>query len=188
MTCTHLGIDLPGQFAQRGGIVDIYAPVVGERTFGDESGTGVLSQSNQAVRIEFFGDSVASIREINLDTQRSSRQIESIAIVSAVCGASQQEQELFVNILPEDTIVVLEEPTDIEEVANIFLQRAERAERLYSWADIYKAMGKFTQVRICRFATRAAGDFIKVGIKSVQRFQLKATSLWAGSLSYGSYP
>ncbi len=100
-------IDLPGQFARRGGIVDIYAPLSIGKVLSGEGQGGVSGQGAETVRVEFFGDTVESIREINLDTHRSTEQIESIGIVSAVCGASQQQRELFVNILPEDTIIIL---------------------------------------------------------------------------------
>jgi len=199
-------VDLPGQFARRGGIVDIYAPLINEKVIrlareqtsdgesvdsrlrGDDKGgviqgnrlESVSSGSAEAIRVEFFGDTVESIREINLDTQRSSQQIESVNIVSTVCGGASEGRELFVNILPEDTIVVFEEPSDIEEVANVFLDRVEGASRLYSWADIYEAAERFTQLHICRFATAEPGDFLKVNVRSVQQFERKATSLWAG--------
>ncbi len=168
-------IDLPGQFAHRGGIVDIYAPLVRI----DE----ILPRNNesdaQAIRVEFFGDTIESIREINLDTQRSSRQIKNVNILSAVCGTAIQDRELFINILPEETIIILEEPNDIEEVAKVFRERLEGSSRLYSWKDIYGAMAKFAQLHICRFAT-TPGEFLKADIKSVQPFQHKAASLWAG--------
>jgi len=111
------GIDLPGQFARRGGIVDIYAPLVsgeamtgsgvGGREGGDcrvglrpprndgggaggnEAGGVFLQGGAGAVRIDFFGDIVESIRSINLDTLRSSGELESIRVVSAVCGAME---------------------------------------------------------------------------------------------------
>jgi len=182
-------VDLPGQFARRGGIVDIYAPLISEKNPIKppvKLGAKYLAPrftwgcSTEAIRVEFFGDTIESIREINLDTQRSSQQIESVNIVSAVCGTEHQERELFVNILPRDTIIIFEEPADIEEVARVFLERLERANRLYSWADIYKAVGKFTQLYICRFATTKPDEFLKVDIKSVQRFEHKATSVWTG--------
>jgi transcription-repair coupling factor (superfamily II helicase) len=188
-------IDLPGQFARRGGIVDIFAPLISfivRHPSSEESQvTPALSEvegsgsdegqvTAEAVRIEFFGDTIESIREIDLDTQRSIRQIKAIGIISVVCGTAIEQRELFINVLPEDTIVILEEPADIEEVANIFIQRVEDAGRLYKWADIYNAIGKFTQLHICRFATAKTGDFLKVDIASVQRFQHKAASLWSG--------
>ena len=173
-------IDLPGQFARRGGIVDIYAPLAIDKVLSDKEQTSTSSEDAQAIRIEFFGDTIESIREVNLDTHLSTEQIESINIISAVCGAAQKERELFINILPQDCIIILEEPTDCEEVAKLFLERADDTSRLYSWADIYEAIAKFTQLYICRFATSEPGDFLKVDIKSVQRFQHKATSLWAG--------
>ncbi len=172
-------IDLPGQFARRGGILDIYAPLLDDKLLSEE-GPDESSQDAEAVRIEFFGDTVESIREVNLDTQRSSRQIKSIRIVSAVCGAIAQQRELFVNILPKDAVIVFEEPSEIEEVAKVFLDRAEDKSRLYNWTDIYRAARNFTQLNICRFATSGKDDFLKVDIQSVQKFQHKATSVWAG--------
>lgn len=173
-------IDLPGQFARRGGIVDMYAPLVSEKTLSGKDKPTSPEQGAQAVRIEFFGDTIESIREIDLDTHRSSKQLESIRIISAVCGGVKEDRQLFVNILPADAIIILEEPADIEEVAKVFFDRVEDSSRLYSWADIYKAIEKFKQLHICRFATSGADDFLKLDIRSVQQFQHKATSLWAG--------
>ncbi len=173
-------IDLPGQFAQRGGIVDIYAPLVDAKLTLGKSRQQPSSESDQAIRIEFFGDTIESIRQINLDTHLSTEQIKNVNIISVVCGSDFAEAELFVNILPKDTIIILAEPSDIEDVANVFLQRAEDRHRLYSWADIYKAMNRFTQLHICRFAGQQPADFLKLDVTSVQQFQHKTTSVWAG--------
>jgi transcription-repair coupling factor (superfamily II helicase) len=64
-------IDLPGQFARRGGIVDIYAPLATEKVLYDKEKASASDESAEAVRVEFFGDTVESIREIDLDTHRS---------------------------------------------------------------------------------------------------------------------
>jgi transcription-repair coupling factor (superfamily II helicase) len=181
-------VDLPGQFARRGGIVDIYAPLALKtqdsrpktQDRSPESGVWGLESEAKALRIEFFGDTIESVRQIDLDTQRSSRQIKSIKIISAVCGTGTQQRELFVNILPDDAIIVFEEPGEIEEVAKVFLERADDASRLYRWADIYKAASRFTQLHLCRFATTQPEDCLKVDVRSVQQFQHKATSVWSG--------
>ena len=172
-------IDLPGQFARRGGIIDIYAPLIEEKILSGKQAQEIY-QSTEAFRIEFFGDSIASIREINLDTQRSSRQIESIRIISAVCGTETEQNEIFINILPENTIIIFEEPSEIQEVAQVFLARSEDTSRLHKWPEIYTAATNFTQLHICRFAPSQPEDFLRIDIKSVQQYQHKATSLWAG--------
>jgi len=48
-------VEMPGQFALRGGILDVYSP-----------------EADRPVRIEFFGDEVESIRKFDPATQRSS--------------------------------------------------------------------------------------------------------------------
>jgi len=161
------GIDLPGQFARRGGIIDIYAPLISDRG------------GAEAVRLEFFGDIVESIRSINLDTLRSSGELSSVSIVSAVCGAGEGEREIFANILPADTIVILEDPGTIDEVAQAYLARAEDSPGLYGRAAVYESLGRFTQLHIDRFAAEP-GDYLKVDVKSVQQYQHTATSVWAG--------
>ncbi|MHC4520368.1 MAG: hypothetical protein ACYTAS_17415, partial [Planctomycetota bacterium] len=102
-------VDLPGQFARRGGIVDIYAPLTSGKVLRDESEGDASSQDAQAIRVEFFGDCVESIREINLDTQRSTHEITRLSVVAATCGAAEGQRELFTNILPAETIVIFEE-------------------------------------------------------------------------------
>lgn len=180
-------IDLPGQFAHRGGIIDIYAPVTMEKVLANQNQPSLSPKDNQsplagfqAVRIEFFGDTIDSIRQINLDTYRSSQQIASIKVISPLCGTNLQDQQLFLNILPRDTIVILEEPASIEEVAKIFLERTEQANQLYSWNDIYNELKRFAQLHICRFITSSEGNFIRIDVRSIAQFQHKATSLWEG--------
>lgn len=162
-------IDLPGQFAQRGGIVDIFAPLI-----DDEN-----NQAAAAIRLDFFGDNIESIRRIDLDTQRSTEQINTIRIISATCGAGQEERELFTNILPDETLVVLEEPNDMQEVAAVYIDRAEKSQRLYKWPELYQSLNRFGQLWICRFAPEDTQDYFKLNIKSVQQFQHKTTA-WSG--------
>jgi transcription-repair coupling factor (superfamily II helicase) len=57
-------VGAPGEFSIRGGIVDIFSPLM-----------------RNPVRIEFFGDSVDSIREFDLDDQRSRGPVQRIDIL-----------------------------------------------------------------------------------------------------------
>ncbi|MCL1786523.1 MAG: hypothetical protein FWG38_00940, partial [Defluviitaleaceae bacterium] len=68
----------PGQFALRGGILDIY-PAVGQFTLPLANENTPLSEGH-ALRIEFFGDDIDSIRVIDALSQRSVENAESFEI------------------------------------------------------------------------------------------------------------
>ena len=53
-----------GQYSVRGGIVDIFSP-----------------EAERPIRLEFFGDSIESLREFDPNTQRSERQIRSATLL-----------------------------------------------------------------------------------------------------------
>jgi len=55
----HETVEMPGQFAVRGGIVDVFSP-----------------EAARPIRIELFGDVVESLREFDPNTQRSVRPLE----------------------------------------------------------------------------------------------------------------
>jgi len=163
-------VDYPGQFAQRGGIVDIFAAV-------SFSGAGGSVSEPQAVRVEFFGDVVESIRHIDLDTQRSGEAVEQITIIAAGENTmSSQETEMFLNLLPPKTIIVLEEPSQIAEVSDVFLSRLDDSRGMFSWSAIYRAMERFARLEISRFASGA--DSVHLNIVSAQEFEHKAGSIW----------
>src|SRR5581483_12526975 len=52
-------VEMPGQYALRGGILDVYSP-----------------EADRPVRIEFFGDEVESIRKFDPASQRSSNPVD----------------------------------------------------------------------------------------------------------------
>lgn len=93
-------IDNPGEFSQRGDIFDIY-PVLGD-----------------AVRIEFFGDQVESIRTINITTQRSIKKIEKI------------------NVHPRYQIIRNENDNLVETINDKLQERNEEAE-VFSPGEFY---------------------------------------------------
>ncbi len=57
-------VEMPGEYALRGGILDVYSP-----------------EADRPVRIEFFGDEVESIRKFDPATQRSSSPADEIALL-----------------------------------------------------------------------------------------------------------
>ena len=60
------GVEIPGTFSRRGGILDIYPPI-----------------SPLPTRIELLGDTVETVRLFDPSSQRSVRQVESVTIIPA---------------------------------------------------------------------------------------------------------
>ena len=77
----------PGQFAVRGGIVDVYS----------------FAHDNP-YRIDFFGDEIDSIREFDIETQLSKDRIQNIQIVAH--QSAEAEATLLTSYLPDNTIWV----------------------------------------------------------------------------------
>jgi transcription-repair coupling factor (superfamily II helicase) len=168
-------VDVAGQYARRGGIIDIFAPVTTESV--KDFGQGPSGEA-EPVRVEFFGDTIESIRRIDLDSQRSSEQIDAVLVVGSFAGSMPTETEMFINLLPEETIIVLEEPVEIEEVSNVFLSRVEDKRNLYSWEAIYKAISRFSRLEISRFASGDTSEYISLEVTSAGQFEHKSGSMW----------
>ncbi|HEY6503308.1 MAG TPA: DEAD/DEAH box helicase, partial [Chitinophagaceae bacterium] len=83
----------PGQFAIRGGILDIYS-------FGNE----------KPYRIELFGNDVDSIRIVDPETQLSERKLLQVNIIPNVDTQFEDEDKVSLfDFLPENTIVWLQD-------------------------------------------------------------------------------
>ncbi|HEX4638776.1 MAG TPA: transcription-repair coupling factor [Chthoniobacterales bacterium] len=84
-----------GQFAVRGGIVDLYS-----------------WQAPMPVRVEFFGDTVESLREFDIDTQTSVRDVRKIDIL---LGAADDKSGFVRDYIGKDDLIVDIEPEENSE-------------------------------------------------------------------------
>ncbi|MBN1296142.1 transcription-repair coupling factor [bacterium] len=93
-------VETPGDFAYRGGILDVYIPLY-----------------SLPVRIEFFGDEIVSIREFDALTQRSISRVKTVRISSAADTGQDIQKEPFFNRLSHwfgvDVITVWLDPDRI---------------------------------------------------------------------------
>jgi transcription-repair coupling factor (superfamily II helicase) len=88
----------PGDMAIRGGIIDVY-PFTAENP----------------VRIEFWGDTVESIREFDSLTQRSTEKLEKISIFPKPEASADSHDATVIDFLPPDAIVLFDDAPAIEE-------------------------------------------------------------------------
>ncbi|MDP2384789.1 MAG: transcription-repair coupling factor [Bacteroidota bacterium] len=99
----------PGQFAIRGGIIDVFS-----------------FASDFPFRIELFGDEVESIRTFDSTSQLSEKKYDRIQIVPNVnASALLENKQNFVQYLGEDTIVFIEDSSLLESKLDTLYSKAE---------------------------------------------------------------
>ena len=85
-------VDEPGEMAIRGGILDIY-PYSGE----------------YPIRIEFFGNEIESIREFDVDSQRSVAFLDRVSIIPDISNIQQKSLHNFLHFLGEKVHFVIKD-------------------------------------------------------------------------------
>ena len=89
----------PGQFAVRGGILDIYS-------FGNE----------KPYRIELFGNEVDSIRIVDPETQLSERRLLQVSIIPNVETQFENEERVsLLEFLPDNTVIWIQDEEFLKE-------------------------------------------------------------------------
>ncbi len=166
-------VDMPGQFARRGGIVDVFAPIMHCR-YGD----GKAADEAIAVRVEFFGDTVESMRQINLDNQHSSKAVDVLEIRPTNADSIGEDKSLF-DIIPQNSVIIFNEPAVVQETAEIYVSRME-GQRLYHWKELYNQAGRFATLEVSRFSGGSGDGHYQVPVFSVENYIRQGTSVWTG--------
>ena len=169
-------VEVPGDFAVRGGIIDIYLP-------GDFEGTG--DEVGLTARIDFFGDQIESIKRFDLDSMGSLEVLKSLRIVDikGQLPETGDSVSLF-SYLPADAIVVLWAPLEIAEQARSYLDRLPEQKGIYPLSALLRQVGQFTRLELSQFdqGTTAIDSLIggrevpqvHLPIRSLQRFETEA--------------
>lgn len=155
-------VEQPGDFALRGGILDIFA-----------------SADTDPVRLDFFGEEIESIRQFESATQRSVREIPMTRITrSPAAGALKlAETTSFWNYLPPACIVVINEPLEVAEIAKTVLDRLGNPVGHFPIDAILRGVKPFNQLHLSRFpvASVAEADTFSVRCESLPQFEAKST-------------
>lgn len=161
-------VHLPGEFASRGGLLDIHSP-----------------DQTTPIRIEWFGDEIESIRRFDAATQRSNETLDSVNLAAiGADGLTSGEilEKLFetefdedaeppqdnrvgdlgdfpqqadtvgaeatiVDYLPSDTVVLVVNPDECRVTSDALLARVARTDRFVTMAEL------LTQLRGHRVVT-----------------------------------
>ena len=144
-------VQLPGEFAVRGGIMDIYPP--------DEP---------MPVRIELFGDEVESLRTFDITSQRSIEQRSELQLL-AVQGSVAQDGSLL-DYLTERTIVFVHEQRSITAATAAFLHRVPFPERFPAPETAWKRIGEFPIAYSSQLSEEGyLGQLVRLPLGTVER-------------------
>jgi transcription-repair coupling factor (superfamily II helicase) len=157
-------VDQQGEFARRGGIVDVFPP-----------GTA------QAVRVEFFGDQIESVRRFDLDTQRSTDQLSRYVVTGLAASRESGARDTthLLTYLPADAVVCMVDPSGTTELARQLYDRTRDAAGgvaagLHSPEDVLAALARFPLVEMTAFSPGGTGRTGRahLGIRSLERLAI----------------
>ncbi|RCS46153.1 transcription-repair coupling factor [Bremerella cremea] len=144
-------VELPGEFSLRGGILDVFAP-----------------DWNGPVRVELFGDEIESIREIDIETQRSVEALKQIDITAL--RHSRDYQGSFVDYLPADTVFLLIEPDQMKQTADDYLKRVDDVRDAFEFAETIARLNAFRKVSLAGISSGSFNVTANLNFESVEQF------------------
>ncbi len=119
-----------GEFAARGGIVDIF-PV----------------NAVAPIRIEFFDDEVDSIRVYDVDTKRSRETVREAVLFPLARTMEKEEQHAPFFSFLQKGLLVFDEPARLrEEIRRMVAEVPERKDTIFSWEQLTEAARPQTAV------------------------------------------
>ncbi len=141
-------VQLPGEFSQRGGILDVFSP-----------------DQPTPIRVELFDDEIESLRRFDPSSQRSIESISSVEI--AAVGGGQDSLGPFTDYLPDDTVVVFIDPGECQKSANALLHRLAETSQFLSYESLVQTCHRYRLATAASLG-EATGD---------QRIDLRATTV-----------
>ncbi len=179
-------VQLPGEFAARGGLLDVYS-----------------ADQPQPIRIEWFGDEVESIRRFDPGSQRSIESLEQveIAAVGITSDPRFEHQDAITEVgytesdnqdpdaaeittpsaqglggiaeyLPDNTLVVVVDPHECERSANALKKRSGEAANLMSFQELIESLATYRMVTGTTLATGNRDEIVDLHSTTADGFAL----------------
>lgn len=161
-------VQLPGEFATRGGLLDIYS-----------------ADQTQPLRIEWFGDEIESIRRFDPGSQRSIESLGHVEIAAVgieiddpysdpVASATTGPSPLgpITDYLPDDTLVVLVDPQESKKSADDLVKRTSDDANLIDFDVLMETFAGFRVVTAAMLATAPSEETIDLQTTTADAFAL----------------
>jgi transcription-repair coupling factor (superfamily II helicase) len=148
-------VEVPGEFSRRGGIIDIYSP-----------------DAESPYRLEFFGDSIDSIRQFAAQTQRSLGDLTAthVSTLQSQANSGFKASGHLCDYLHADSWTAMLELEDLREQGKHYLERIADPTGLFSVEGVFKQLVRFANVRLSSLPAPSVEATCHLRVESVERF------------------
>jgi transcription-repair coupling factor (superfamily II helicase) len=135
----------PGDFSVRGGIIDVFPASGGEGP----------------VRLDFFGDQVDRVTEVDPDTMGSARNLDRVELIAAntealTGGRGDDGAVNFLELLPRECVAIISETMEVTEQGRGYYERIADGRGIYGPPAVFKLLAE-------RFASLAEVNQFSAG-------------------------
>ena len=161
-------VQLPGEFATRGGLLDIYS-----------------TDQPEPIRVEWFGDEIESIRRFDPGSQRSIESLDSVEIAAVGMDSPDGDSDAELNLdpvamglgpitdyLPDDTLVVIVDPAETEKSAVELMRRSGESSNLMAFDDLMESFSRFRTVTATGLAEGSGDQVIDLKTSTADAFAM----------------
>jgi len=113
----------PASFAVRGGVIDVFP-------------AGALAP----VRLDFFGDELEGLFEVDLATQATDRKLDAVDLLGVHTLFDPKKLEAVAPRMPQGSVLMLAETAEIAEQSRAYLDRITDGAGVFPWADSLRAL------------------------------------------------
>jgi transcription-repair coupling factor (superfamily II helicase) len=151
-------IDEPGDFAVRGGIVDLYPPA---GHAADPAGTAAPIGP---VRVDFFGDEVDTLHRIADDGVGSGPPLGEVRLIGAGVEKliSTSDSTSLIDLLPDDTLVILHETMELAEQARGYYERLTDARGVWAPNTVFQKLQNFATAELNGYSAGSDPDAARI--------------------------
>ena len=139
----------PGQYVQRGFILDVYDPAY-----------------TLPLRFEFIDDALERIGGFLPDTQKSSPDLMAIDTIT-LHGMSQAVSKSVLELLPDDTMIIINDPEKTETQADAFMWLwreifidARAGYNVEAWSRLFPELAQYPVIRITTDPAKSDGELL----------------------------
>ncbi|MCS7022443.1 MAG: transcription-repair coupling factor [Gemmataceae bacterium] len=145
-------VEYPGEFARRGGILDLFPP-----------------DRDMPLRVELFADEIESIRSFAVASQRSLERHEQ-AIIFAASQPQAVARGFFSEYLPAAAHIVLVEPEELQQQLRLFYERVTEAAGLFTPEATWNYLLERPTITISALPRPGVETTVHLQVESVERF------------------